>query len=81
MNQTSIIAGALIVAFIVFVTVRGELPCYLKVLGISTGAACQVGGQSTLGSAIGSIAGGVMGGNSTVGGVAQGLACQLAGIC
>lgn len=80
MNQTSIIAGALIVAFIVFITVRGELPCYLKVLGISTGAACQVGGQTAAGAAIGQIAGAVSG-NSTVGQVAQGLACQLAGTC
>jgi len=35
MNQTSIIAGTLIIAFIVFVTIRGELPSYLKVLGLA----------------------------------------------
>ena len=34
MSQTSIIAGALIVGFIVFITVKGELPKYLAVLGI-----------------------------------------------
>ena len=31
MNQTSVIAAALIIAFIVFITVRGELPGYLSV--------------------------------------------------
>lgn len=34
MDQTSIIAAALIVGFIVFITTRGELPAYLKVVGI-----------------------------------------------
>jgi len=34
MNQTSIIAAALIVGFIVFITTRGELPKYLAVLGL-----------------------------------------------
>lgn len=37
MSQTSIIAGALIVAFIVFITVRGDLPGYLQVLGVAGG--------------------------------------------
>lgn len=31
MNQTSAIAASLIIAFLVFVTVRGELPAYLSV--------------------------------------------------
>lgn len=34
MSQTSIIAAALIVGFIVFVTTRGELPKYLATIGI-----------------------------------------------
>lgn len=34
MPQSSTIAFALIVGFIVFVTVRGELPSYLKVVGL-----------------------------------------------
>jgi len=34
MNQTSIIAAAIVIGFIVFITTRGELPDYLKVLGI-----------------------------------------------
>jgi hypothetical protein len=38
MNQTSIIAGALVIGFIVFITVRGELPQYLGVFGIGSGA-------------------------------------------
>lgn len=43
LSQSSAIAASLIIAFIVFVTVRGELPCYLEVMGIaSTG--CKVPG-------------------------------------
>lgn len=34
MNQTGIIFGCLVIGFIVFVTMRGELPDYLEVLGI-----------------------------------------------
>lgn len=34
MNQTSIIAAALVVGFIVFITVKGQLPQYFKVIGI-----------------------------------------------
>ena len=34
MPQTSVIAAAVIIGFIVFVTVRGELPAYLAVLGV-----------------------------------------------
>lgn len=34
MNNTSTIAFSLIIGFIVFITVRGELPAYLCVLGI-----------------------------------------------
>ena len=42
MTQTSAIAGGLVVAFVVFITVKGQLPCYLQVLGISNagGASC-----------------------------------------
>jgi hypothetical protein len=38
MSQTSIIAGALVIAYIVYVTVKGELPAYLSMLGI--GGSC-----------------------------------------
>lgn len=38
MPQTSSIAAALIVGFIVFITVRGELSKYIAVLGIGTGS-------------------------------------------
>jgi hypothetical protein len=34
MSQSSIIAGGIIIAFIVFITVRGELQSYLQVIGI-----------------------------------------------
>lgn len=34
MSQNSIIAVSLLIGFIVFITVRGELPKYLQVLGL-----------------------------------------------
>lgn len=34
MGQSSITAGLLVIAYIIFVTVRGELPGYLGVLGL-----------------------------------------------
>lgn len=43
MSQTSAIAAGLVIAFIVFVTVKSELPCYLEVMGISTGGSCKSG--------------------------------------
>lgn len=51
MQQSSVIAAALIIGFIVFVTARGELPKYLQVFGISpspnVGAANAVSGVQT----------------------------------
>jgi hypothetical protein len=35
MNQTSTIAAALIIGFIVYITVKGELPKYLAVIGLA----------------------------------------------
>jgi len=35
MPQTSTIAAALIVGFIVFITVKGELPSYLATVGLA----------------------------------------------
>jgi len=35
MSQTSIIFAALLIGFVVFVTIRGELPKYLKVVGLA----------------------------------------------
>ena len=49
MSQTSVIAGSLVIAFIVFITVRGQLPCYLEVLGISTAGQCAVSCAGTSG--------------------------------
>lgn len=43
MTQTSAIAGAIALAYAVFIIVRGELPCYMQVLGVSTAAACPKG--------------------------------------
>lgn len=34
MGQSTLIFGTLILAFIVFVTVKGELPAYLSILGL-----------------------------------------------
>ena len=40
MDQTGLIAAAIIIGFVVFVTVRGELPAYLSVFtGNKVGAA------------------------------------------
>lgn len=36
MSQSSVIAAFLIIGFIVFITMRGELSKYLAVLGLST---------------------------------------------
>jgi hypothetical protein len=36
MDQTSLIFAMLVAGFIVFVTLRGELPAYLRVLGLSS---------------------------------------------
>ena len=33
-DQTSIIAAALIVGFIVYITIKGELPKYLAIIGV-----------------------------------------------
>lgn len=56
MPQTSTIAFALIVGFIVFVTVRGELPTYLGVIGLgnkvvqpATSSGSTTGGLLSLG--------------------------------
>lgn len=37
LSQTSIIAASMIVAFVVFITVRGELPAYLSIFGVGSG--------------------------------------------
>jgi hypothetical protein len=34
MNQSSIITASLLIGFIVFITVRGELTSYLAVIGL-----------------------------------------------
>lgn len=33
MSQTSVIAAYLILGFVLFITLKGELPAYLKVMG------------------------------------------------
>jgi hypothetical protein len=36
-SQSTIIAGFLMLAFLVFITAKGQLPAYLYVLGVSAG--------------------------------------------
>lgn len=71
MTQTSKIAGALIIAWIVFITTRGELPAYLWMLGIGSGS-CSGSTCCNTSSGGGSGGGGVLGGsfpvNLTLGG-------------
>jgi hypothetical protein len=43
MSQTSVIFFGLLVGFIVFITVRGELAAYLQVLGLSGGGSADGG--------------------------------------
>jgi hypothetical protein len=59
-NQTSVIAAAMVIAWVIFITVRGELQGYLKVLGIGSGAAAPA-----------TIAGGVTQTSAIPGGVTQ----------
>lgn len=53
MQQSNVIFGAILIAFIVFITVRGELPAYLSLLrGSSNGqddttGSLSAGGLST----------------------------------
>lgn len=34
MSQSTVLFGVLIFAFVLFITVRGELPAYMSVLGL-----------------------------------------------
>jgi hypothetical protein len=49
MSQSSVIAGGLLLAYFIFITVRGELPCYLQVLGVATDAQCPQGNVNASG--------------------------------
>ena len=40
MNQASVIGAALVIAYVIFVITKGELPCYMSVLGIATASKC-----------------------------------------
>jgi hypothetical protein len=52
MPQTSTIAFALILGFIVFITVRGELPKYLAVIGLNTNSAANATQNNTVSPAL-----------------------------
>lgn len=43
MSQSAITAGALVIAFLIFVTVRGELPAYLGAFGLGAYANTTAG--------------------------------------
>lgn len=62
MNQSNAIFGALLIAYIVFITVRGELPSYIELLK-GNGAVGQNGGvvASVTGGIFGSLLGSVSG--------------------
>lgn len=47
MNQTSIIAAALLAAFIVFITIRSELVQYFQVIGLAAGTPCSGPAQTS----------------------------------
>lgn len=37
MSQTSVIFGALLVGFLVYITAKGQLGAYLNIMGLGTG--------------------------------------------
>jgi hypothetical protein len=47
MSQNSLTAAALVIAFLIFVIVRGELPAYFGVLGLGPSPAPSGGQQSS----------------------------------
>jgi hypothetical protein len=57
MSQSSITAAALIIAFLIFITVRGELPAYLGAFGIGAAAEGAPGGGLNPGPGGGGIGG------------------------
>lgn len=62
MGQTGTIAFALIVGFVVFVTVRGELPTYLGVIGLgNVKVNPPASSGNNLGGTVGSAVGGAVG--------------------
>jgi len=69
LRQSSIIFGALFAAFIVYITVRGELPKYLQALFPKSGGSAPAGTGSIAGSlpSIGQGIGGVTGTIDAVG--------------
>lgn len=63
MSQSNKLFGALLLAFIIFITVRGELPIYLTILrGGGESASKPAGGSSGGGDIFSDILGGVTGG-------------------
>jgi hypothetical protein len=46
-SQSTIIAGFLMLAFLVYITTKGQLPAYLYVLGISPGVNNVAGSNMT----------------------------------
>lgn len=82
MSQTSVIGGALFLAFAIFIVVRGDLPCYLQVLGVATDAQCPIGdltqSSAPATTTTTTITGG--GGSSFLGGIGVGIGNRIGGI-
>lgn len=76
MSQSNIIAGALAIAFLVYITVKGELRTYLGFFGL--GGSGSAGNGSGAGSLIGAAAGG--GGDGSIAGSLVGAAIGQAGL-
>lgn len=49
MSQSTLIAGAIFTAWVVYITLRGELPTYLGVFGLGAGAALAPSGSTDVG--------------------------------
>lgn len=66
MNQTGYIAAFLIIGFIVFVTLRGELPSYFAVIGLGNAQLPAASSGTSVGSSLASQSASATGGLSTV---------------
>jgi hypothetical protein len=56
-SQTGIIIAAIVIAFVVFVTTRGELPQYLQVIGLEGGGSAATAATSGILGSLGGILG------------------------
>jgi hypothetical protein len=85
-SQNAITAAALVLAFLIFITVRGELPAYFGVLGLGSKAVTPKPDQTGFGftSSYGSISTGTVtfptgGGSVTIGGPGGSVSIPIGG--